>query len=371
MSKNKVLTVLLVLAVMITVHSIVKAANITPDIDVSECKPVAATATVTAVGMNPKYSHVTFDVESSTAVTATIGAVVTVTGSSLELLKAEDIIITAVPTTCGIAVSNLTLSNLTTKTAVTASATAVTFEAIINVPYNTNTPVPEIQYALIASTSAIVNGGFKDEIAMVCVSYVYDVPPEPVFPRLKMKTVPITMGVTEKAAIDIKATPRDCSISVSSTKQKVVKANYAFNKISLKARKPGKAKVMAIANRDGYDDFKSISVVVKKSPDSILLKNSGKTAKNTINMKVEKTKKQTIKKSYQIVLPKNTASYGYSIKISGKKTIVKKAKVTTNKDGKQKLTITIKEKARGNAKVTIVPDSNKKIRATVKIKTTR
>lgn len=368
MSKNKVLTVLLVLAVMITVHSIVKAANNTPGVNVSECKPVAATATVTAVGMNPEYSHVTFDIE-TTSVPATIGAVVTVTGSSLELLKAEDIIITAVPNTHGITVSNLTVSNLATKTAVTTSATAVTFEAIINVPYNTNAPVPEIQYALTASTSAIVNGGFKDTIAMVCVSYVYNVPPEPVFPRLKMKTVPITMGVTEKTAIDIKTTPRECSILASSTKPKVVKANYAFNKISLKARKTGKTRVRAIANYDGYDDFKNISVVVKKSPDSILLKDGGKAAKKTIHMNAEKTKKQTIKKTYRIVLPKNTASYGYSIKISGKKAIVKKATVTTSKKGEQKLIITINKKSRGNAKVIIVPNSNKKTKARIIIST--
>lgn len=358
MPKNTFLTVLLLLAVMITVHSIVKAENTPPNHAGAEYRPAAA-ATVTAVGMNPKNYHVIFDAETATGAVATIGAVVTVTGSSLELLKPEDIIITAVPTGCGI-----TVSNPATKTAVTASAAAVTFEAVINVPYNT----PERQYALTASTSAIVNGGFNDEIAMVYVSYVYDVPPEPIPPRLKMKTAPITMGLTEKADVAVNTRPIDCSISVSSANPKIVKANYSFNKISLKALKTGKSKIRATAYHDGYDDLKSIYVRVKKRPDSILLKNGRKAAKNTINMRIAKNKKPITKKSYKIILPKNAASYGYSIKISGKKTVVKKAKTATNQKGEQKLIITLKKKAHGSAKVTIVPRSNKNIRAMVKIK---
>lgn len=384
MSNNKSLAVLLTLAIVITYIAIppmaptqksditslpvAKAATNpsiatdTPINEMPEPKPIATAATVTAVGMDKEEYHVMFSSETPMAATTTISAIVTVTGSSLELLKADDITITAVPATCGIVVSDLA-----TKAAVTASAQAVTFEAIINVPNNT----PEGIYALAASTSAVVNGGFKDEIATIYVSYCC-VPPAPTIPKIIIRPTSLTMGVTEKAKLYIKTNPINAinNISVFSKNTKVVTASihYASGKITLKAQKPGVTKVIIVHNGN-YS--KRIAVTVRRSPNKLTLKKGKKSAKKTINMRANGTKRKPIKKSYKIILPKNTASHAYSIKLSGKKTIIQYAKILTNKKGEQNLVIVVKKRARGSAKVTITPNANKKIRAVVNIRANR
>lgn len=386
MSKNKILAVLLTLTIVITYIAIPpmaptqksditslpvaraatnpSIATDTPINEMPEPRPIATAATVTAVGMDKEEYHVMFSSETPMAATTTISAIVTVTGSSLELLKADDITITAVPATCGIVVSDLA-----TKAAVTASAKAVTLEAIINVPNNT----PEGIYALAASTSAVVNGGFKDEIAMIYVSYYYYyVPPAPPIPKIIIRPTSLTMGVTEKAKLDIKTNPIKAinSISVFSKNTKVVTASihYASGKITLKAQKPGVTKVIIVHNGN-YS--KRIAVTVRRSPNKLTLKSGKKSAKKTINMRANGTKRKPIKKSYKIILPKNTASHAYSIKLSGKKAIIQYAKILTNKKGEQNLVIVVKKRARGSAKVTITPNANKKIRAVVNIRANR
>lgn len=385
MSKNKILAVLLCLAIVIGYIAIspmttapesditsLPVANAatnssittdTPPNQVPESKSIATTATVTAIGTDKEEYYVQFTDETPTAATTTISAIVTVTGSSLELLRTEDITITAVPATCGIIVSNLA-----TKTAITTAAKTVTLEAIINVPNNT----PEGRYTLAASTSAVVNGGVKNEIAAIYVSYHNYVPPAPPAPKIIIRPSNITMGVTEKAELDIKTKPINAinDISVSSQKIKVIKAgiHYASGKISLKAQKPGKTKVIIVHNDNCY---KRIPVTVKHFPNKLFLKNGKKSAKKTINMKLNGTKRKSIKRSYKIILPKNTASHAYSIKLSGKKTIIQYAKILTGKKGKQHLVIAIKKRARGSAKVTITPNANKKIHAVVNIRANR
>ena len=312
---------------------------------------VATAAAVTGITMAPN------------AITATAGAVttkaavLTVSGSALDLLTVNNVTVSAVST------SGITVA-LPTKAAVTATAAAVTFEAVVTVPATCATG----DYVLVASAGAVTAS-----VATVSVIAAAEVTPDDVHTtKLVVKTASgtnkVTMGVGETAKIKVNKKPANSvdAVTAESAKAKVVKASInKAGKLVLKAKKVGKAKVTLTSGTV----TKKVTVTVMKAPKKLTLKDGKKAAKKTVKLNA-KTKKNVTKK-YKVVLPKKTASYGYTIKKSGKKAIIKKAVVNTNKKGVQTLVITVKKKAKGSAKVVVTSAANKKAKATVKVKASK
>lgn len=316
-----------------------------------EVKETARTATVTAIGMNPNV------ITTTVGAVTTAAAVLTATGTSLDMLATKDIKVEAVST------SGITVA-LATKAAVTSKAAAATFEAIVTVPAKCATG----EYAIVASTATIKATVATVKVIEAAASQEPTVEPVKTT-KLTIKTAngtnKLTMGVGETAKIAVKKKPAasEDAVTAASSKAKVVKAKVnAAGKLILKAKKVGKAKVTVTSG----DVSKKITVTVMKAPKKLALKDGKKAAKKTVKLAAN-TKKKAVKKSYKIVLPKKSASYAYTIKKTDKKKVVKSAVVKTNKKGVQTLVVTVKKKAKGNAKIVITSAANKKAKATVKV----
>lgn len=316
----------------------------------------AVTATVTAVAMAPQAMTAT-----AGSVT-TMAAVLTVTGSSLDLLKVNNTVAANNATVSAVSTSGITVA-LTAPANVTSKSAAATFAAVVTVPASVATG----EYALTASVGAV-----KANVATVSViaAGTGETPVEDVHTtKLKIKTANGTnksavMGVGETAKLKVVKTPADSvdAVTAVSAKAKVVKASVnKAGKLVLKAKKAGTAKVTVTSG----EVSKKITVTVKKAPKKLTLKDGKKAAKKTVKLAAS-TKKKAVKKTYKITLPKNTASYDYTVKKTGK--VVKSAVVKTNKKNVQTLVVTVKKKAKGSGKIVITSNANKKAKATVKVK---
>lgn len=316
----------------------------------------AVTATVTAVAMAPQAMTAT-----AGSVT-TMAAVLTVTGSSLDLLKVNNTVAANNATVSAVSTSGITVA-LTAPANVTSESAAATFAAVVTVPASVATG----EYALTASVGAV-----KANVATVSViaAGTGETPVEDVHTtKLKIKTANGTnksavMGVGETAKLKVVKTPADSvdAVTAVSAKAKVVKASVnKAGKLVLKAKKAGTAKVTVTSG----EVSKKITVTVKKAPKKLTLKDGKKAAKKTVKLAAN-TKKKAVKKTYKITLPKNTASYDYTVKKTGK--VVKSAVVKTNKKNVQTLVVTVKKKAKGSGKIVITSNANKKAKATVKVK---
>lgn len=310
----------------------------------------AVAASVTGITMAPK------------AITATAGAattkaaVLTVSGSALNLLAVNNVTVSAVST------SGITVA-LTTKAAVTATAAAATFDAVVTVPASCATG----DYVLVASAGAVTASVATVSVIAAEAPVEEDVHTTKLVVKTANGTNKVTMGVGETAKIKVNKKPAKSvdAVTAKSAKAKVVKASMKGKNLVLKAKKVGKAKVTLTSGTV----TKKITVTVMKAPKKLTLKDGKKAAKKTVKLNA-KTKKNVTKK-YKVVLPKKTASYGYTTKISGKKAVIKKAAVTTNKKGVQTLVVTVKKKSKGSAKIVVTSAANKKAKATVKVKASK
>lgn len=314
---------------------------------------VATAAAVTGITMAPN------------AITATAGAVttkaavLTVSGSALDLLTVNNVTVSAVST------SGITVA-LPTKAAVTATAAAVTFEAVVTVPATCATG----DYVLVASAGAVTASVATVSVIAEEAPVVDDVHTTKLTVTTATGTKKVTMGKGETVKLKVTKKPAKSvdAVTVKSAKPKYVKAsmNATGKKVVLKAKKVGTAKVTLTS---GTITTK-LTITVMKAPKKVTLKDGKKAAKKTVQLNA-KTKKKAVKKTYKVILPKKTASYAYTIKKSGKKAIIKNAVIKTTKKGVQKLVVTVKKNKKGSAKVVVTSAANKKAKATVKIKATK
>ena len=336
----------------------------------------AVSATVHKVTMSE--SQLTF-VQPDEAQTVTAEAVLALEGDRLDLLEADKFAVAA--TVAGIQVA------VTSGTAFTSTMPAMTKAASYTAIVTVSEEVPAGVHTLVASV--VTSGAYvlAEPVGTVTIEPRPESEPEqepepPKYPGTKSIAIEITkatIGKTETAEFYVAATktagasePKPIKIAKNS-KKKIASASISGRVLIVKGRKVGKTKITVKSGNKKA----SITVTVKKAPSKVSLKDGKKKAKRKVSWKAvlpdnsdsrqkKNTKVKSVTKTYKIVLPKNTASYGYTAKKTGKKAATKKVKVAFNRK-KKTVKVTVKKGAAGKVKIVVSANANKKAQAVIQV----
>lgn len=300
---------------------------------------------------------------SSAAVTA--AAVLRVDGTNLGLVTAKNGV-TAVTTAAGVKV------DVSTSPAVAATASSATLAAVVTVPANAATGVYPIHVKVATNSAAATTFESVGTLTIKeATQAAATVPEEPVVKatksiKLAVKKAEIGVKETLNVKVTVKKTASASAakkVSVSkNSKKKVASAVIKGKKLVIKGKKAGTTKITVKSGKKTA----VVTVTVKKAPKSVSLKD-GKRVSKKLSL-IANTKKKAVKKTYTIVLPKKSASYGYSVKTSGKKAVVKSVTFMQNKKGvTNKVVVTLKKGAKGNANIVLTSNANKKAKASIKV----